>query len=365
MHLSNVNERRKTTENSDSTDNEEQAAEAGPAAQPPLLDPQGVDSVDPELATRIHCPERRGVLRTVLETLGAHPLATGMLAVLGILGFLLSVFGFGIDRKEAADTTEQITHVDSNITKVAERLDSPCRIQPCLTIQEVVRVRTLGRPKDYLDARLPPAEDIRNGQYIYLISGCRIYIEYVNDVTKYVATDLYRYEPLPDGSHAKTACEFEVPRIIDFSSWDLSGDEYESDRYPNFHKSNLEITIKDMVLYRHDDIEIAQGCIECGNFSEPFVELFAFGPHAADFVDLYFTANNQDTTYETWKGFELALRTNFGQDLSEYDQLDASKFCNVDIWPAIEDASSMVVSRVGIGKGERGWKGPDVFSCLD
>lgn len=333
-----------------------------------LSESSSVEDHDPEnspvMMTRLHV-KRRNILTKALETLGAHPLATGVLAVLGVVGFFVSIVGFNVDREEASQTTEQITKVDTNVTNVAQRLASPCRIQPCLNIQEVVRARTLGRPKDYLDARLPPAEDIINGQYTYLIEGCRVYIEYVNNVTTYVATDLFKIERDNDGKFTKTSCPFEVPRIIDPSSWELYDSSYNPEKYSQFPASNLYVTIGDMIGYHHGDIEIAQGCIECGNYSDPFLELFAFGSHAGDFVDLYFTVDYNNTSYENWNELKSALRTNFGSNLSEYDQLDANLFCDIDIWPAIQIAGAMQISRVGIGKGQRGWVGPEVFSCLD
>lgn len=61
--------------------------------------------------------------RSILETIGQHPLATGLLAILGILGFAVSVAGYSIDRQEADATTEQITNVQSSIESVTSRLE--------------------------------------------------------------------------------------------------------------------------------------------------------------------------------------------------------------------------------------------------
>jgi len=49
--------------------------------------------------------------------IGSHPLATGILAVLGILGFVVSVLGFGLDRKESNETTRQLEAVQEELSK--------------------------------------------------------------------------------------------------------------------------------------------------------------------------------------------------------------------------------------------------------
>jgi len=47
-------------------------------------------------------------IRSVLETIGSHPFALGVLSVVGLIGFYISIQGYLIDRKEAEATTQQI-----------------------------------------------------------------------------------------------------------------------------------------------------------------------------------------------------------------------------------------------------------------
>ncbi len=64
--------------------------------------------------------ERLGFLRTALETVGTHPLATGTLAVLGVIGFILSVLSFGVDRKESRVNDDQLLKIDAKVDRLNE-----------------------------------------------------------------------------------------------------------------------------------------------------------------------------------------------------------------------------------------------------
>ncbi len=77
------------------------------------------------MTTRKREPVRQvgRAFRSILETIGQHPLATGFLAIVGLLGFGVSVAGFSIDRQEAEATTEQITDVQSSIASVSSKLE--------------------------------------------------------------------------------------------------------------------------------------------------------------------------------------------------------------------------------------------------
>ena len=59
------------------------------------------------------------------EWIGAHPLSTGVLAIVGILGFAISVLGFRLDRTDANKTTDQISTVETIVTNNSESLRNP------------------------------------------------------------------------------------------------------------------------------------------------------------------------------------------------------------------------------------------------
>lgn len=60
--------------------------------------------------------------KSAIEFLGRHPFATGMMALIGMGGFLLSVVGFSLDRKDASETSEQLVAVENKIEEVADTL---------------------------------------------------------------------------------------------------------------------------------------------------------------------------------------------------------------------------------------------------
>lgn len=57
------------------------------------------------------------MLRSAVELCGRHPLASGVVAILGIGGLILSVVGFQFDRQDAAQTTEQISDLRQDLVK--------------------------------------------------------------------------------------------------------------------------------------------------------------------------------------------------------------------------------------------------------
>lgn len=62
----------------------------------------------------------RSFFRTVrsgIELCGRHPLLTGSIAILGLLGVALSIFGFQLDRQEAIETSEQISDLRDQIVR--------------------------------------------------------------------------------------------------------------------------------------------------------------------------------------------------------------------------------------------------------
>jgi len=141
-----------STEGTDSASNTEFGDEAKSPEQSALDQPNMV---------KTQRSNRRGVLKAMLETIGAHPLATGTLAVLGILGFVISVFGFGVDRREANETTEQLAKVDQTTietndtvertkSRVDEILENVRQVPPCddgdVYLKVMHAARQLGKP---------------------------------------------------------------------------------------------------------------------------------------------------------------------------------------------------------------------------
>jgi len=60
--------------------------------------------------------------KKVIEFCGKHPFATGLLAILGIIGFIISVKGYRVDRQEAESTTQQVESVSNQIKTLDEKI---------------------------------------------------------------------------------------------------------------------------------------------------------------------------------------------------------------------------------------------------
>ena len=295
-----------------------------------------------------------------IELIGRHPFVTGLLALIGILGFGISVVGFQLDRKEAAETTAQIEDVDAGVEEVVGRLSAPCSAPPCWVLSDLMSAGAIGKPKDLLDRKLPPASEKRNGQYSYDLNGCRAYVEFREDAVSFVSATLFKYEKTGEGQYRKVACPFEIPRIM-YAGSDAA------EEFAGFPRSNTQVTLKDVLGLLHDDIKLSVACIECGNYAEPFVEAYAFGPHSSGFIDFYFTVASYDAPdteegYEAWDAFRRDLDA-IGPDPDDYDLVETADYCGMNIHRYLTPLYGYHVSQVGVGRGERVWSGPEVLRC--
>lgn len=87
-------------------------------------DPQRMPK--PERATR----SMRGLLTNLhnfVEFCGKHPFATGLFALLSVVGLALSIVGYRQDREEALSTTEQVDLVQQKVNEIATKLDTSGR----------------------------------------------------------------------------------------------------------------------------------------------------------------------------------------------------------------------------------------------
>ena len=61
--------------------------------------------------------------KSFIEFIGQHPFATGILAILGLGGFFLSIESYRMDREESKETTAQITDVNNIAKIILEKVD--------------------------------------------------------------------------------------------------------------------------------------------------------------------------------------------------------------------------------------------------
>ena len=62
-------------------------------------------------------------IHSAIEFCGKHPFVTGLFAILGIIGLLISINGYRLDRKESYETSQQIQKIEHLIAGDAEDKD--------------------------------------------------------------------------------------------------------------------------------------------------------------------------------------------------------------------------------------------------
>ena len=68
------------------------------------------------------------LIKETIEFIGEHPLSTGVLAILGIVGFVISVAGFQFDRSDAKSSTDAQEEIKKSLNKL-ETLVEPTKPQ--------------------------------------------------------------------------------------------------------------------------------------------------------------------------------------------------------------------------------------------
>jgi len=63
--------------------------------------------------------------RSAIEFCGKHPFVTGLFAIMSLLGLVLSVIGYRLDRDEAQSTTNQVQRVENKIDKINSAIKNP------------------------------------------------------------------------------------------------------------------------------------------------------------------------------------------------------------------------------------------------
>lgn len=308
-------------------------------------------------------PTLGAIVREMIEFLGRHPFATGLLAILGILGFLISLVGFGLDRSESGQASRQIAEVEEQVERVVETLVSECASPPCWTHGDLIQARRIGTPKDLIDRKLPAPIRILNGEYVYDLNGCTVTIGYRDEAISFVMARLFRMQQGPDGRLHRVSCPVQAPRILHSSSFVPAASEpYSPDTFPDFPSDPKEVRVRDLLKLHRARVRISVACIECGNAADPFLELYFPGAPAIAHTDVYFriTYNSgADEAYQPWRDMTDLYRA----ALPDGADLDTRSFCGLNVHRTLAPVSDFYVEQVGFGVGPRDWSGIQVFSC--
>ena len=306
-----------------------------------------------------------------IEFIGKHPLVTGILATLSILGFMFSIYVYQEDKEGSTKSSQQmeknisaISDVGKEVRVVAEATLAACAKSPCWSLSEFVRSETLGKAKDLIDSKIAPATKKENGQFLYEIDGCLVRVEFTDEAVTYLSANLYKYVVVKgqknqygDDLRERRPCNFSVADLFGFT-----GNPKLSD--------NLNFTVADAVRIVEPDagcvgcnpptLRISSACLDCGNYSEPYIEFMQPGVHAGGFVNSFFTTafdplnDLGDEGFRIYSTFREVMRGYIGEE-AQYG-IEIKPLCNRNIYPDVRKLlSKSQISAVGVGVGPRTW----------
>lgn len=310
-------------------------------------------------------------VKNAIEFIGKHPLVTGILAIVSIVGFLFSIYVYQEDKESSTKSSQQIergisaiTDVGKEVRTVSEAALAPCAKAPCWSLTELVRSETLGKSKDLVDSKVPPATRKVNGQFLYEIEGCSVRVEFTDDAVTYLSADLFKYVVVKDKKdkygndlRERSACQFSVENLFGFTG---------NPKLPD----NLNFTVADAMRVVEPDascsgcsaptLRISSACLDCGNYSEPYIEFMQPGVHAGGFVNSFFTTSFDpvndlgDEGFRLYSTFREVMRGYIGEE-AQYG-IEIKPLCNRNIHPDIKTIlSRSQISSVGVGVGPRTW----------
>lgn len=260
---------------------------------------------------------------SVIEFCGKHPFATGLFAILGVAGLLFSIYS-------EIQSSEDSGRLQKSVSRVESMMQSVCKSPPCWTAEQAIR-SILGSTKDLVDSKVGVSTARGASGWKYSIQDCPVTVHYAQDVAAYFSYPL------------SASCPFSWVEMFDIEK-------------PMPPPGAVSLGHMIDAITGSPELHMATGCINCGNWHEPYLEFRMPGPSASGFYDLYFTTDFEGTdgsdSVDNSDKFEQTLRANSSQDTSGTLQ----EFCAVDVKKSV--AESLRVARVqSVGYGRRGWHG--------
>lgn len=316
------------------------------------------------------------LLRNAVELLGRHPLATGILAVLSVVGFVFSVYTYRAGTADALDTSRKLdrsldamTSIERNVQGITAATTALCAMPPCWGLQEFLNRETIGKPKDLLDAKLAPASRKEDGQFIHSIDGCIVSIEYIEGAVAFFSAALFKYVEVEGKSNQfggpateRQPCGVPVARLLNTEDRTELSD-------------NDKLTVGDALTLiapaercngcAPPDLRIFSACLDCGNAAEPYLEFMRLGSHAELGINAYLT-----TSFDALEGIEagaddpyLKFREAMRHHLGEGSSVtEIEPLCGFNIYPDIHEILSRShLTAVGVGVARSST--PNVLTC--
>lgn len=310
------------------------------------------------------------IVKGAIERVGRHPLMIGIVAITGLIGFVLSIYAYQEDRASSIEDTKQmernieaITGVGEDVRAISEATYASCARAPCWELKDLVSRDTIGKPKDLIDAKVAPATRKENGQFLYEIDGCVVRIEYTDDAVSYFSANLFKYVELEGQTdeyrqpiRARRSCNFSVARLFNVDDGSLA--------------DNANLTVADAMRIVEPsadcngcmapELRISNTCIDCGNYANPYIEFMQHGSHAEMFINSFFKTSFDPVDDTSEEGFNIY--TNFRETMRGYIGegakygIEVEPLCERNIYPDVKNIlARSQITAVGLGVGPRAW----------
>jgi hypothetical protein len=197
-----------------------------------------------------------------IEFCGKHPFATGLFAILGVVGLLFSIYS-------EIQSSEDSGRLQKSVSNVESMMQSACKSPPCWNAEQAIQ-GILGPTKDLIDSKVGVPTARRASGWRYTIQACPVNVHYAQDVATYFS------HPLSAGCPFSWSEMFAITRPM-----------------PQIGAVSVGHMI-DAITFS-PELHLATGCIDCGNWHEPYLEFRMPGPSASNFYDLYFTTDFEGT----------------------------------------------------------------------
>ncbi|NQY98015.1 MAG: hypothetical protein HRT82_12745 [Henriciella sp.] len=92
--------------------------------EPAETNEEPVETEDQTIVPHNSGPSHSGPLRRIIEECGKHPFVTGLLAIVGVMAFALSVVSFGFDRSESNASSQAQKNIADQVEAVEKKVSA-------------------------------------------------------------------------------------------------------------------------------------------------------------------------------------------------------------------------------------------------
>ncbi len=278
-----------------------------------------------------------------IEWCGKHPFATGLCAILGVLGLIFSIYSENQSSSESKELRDTVNRVEAAVV-------SECSQPPCWSAKDIFRKNLYGATSDLIKSKLPPAFMRNQSVDFYILGSCRIGFLFNDGSVNY-----YTF------SSDKKKCPFEWRNVFFI---------------PSEFDENTTVKVGDIINPQNfpegiPRVELAMGCVRCGSLGSPTLEFVIPGhfevgsPYMADrYFQFGYSDPNLGVDLGNYKENYDKFKTLLVEAYPEKDPKNLAEYCGLDLSRIMLKAfSDSPVQRIGISRFGR--KGFDAELCRD